>query len=72
MDDAGTHVGNDKDGDGARRILILDDSEVSLQPQSALRGMSGFQVRTAASLAEDHALLGVWRPDLILTDLKMP
>lgn len=56
----------------ARRVLILDDSEVSLQLQSALLGMSGFHVRTSGTIAEFDALLAVWRPHVILTDLQMP
>jgi CheY-like chemotaxis protein len=72
VNDVGTTAGRNNDKDGARRILILDDSEVSLQLQSALLGMAGFHVRTAAALAEFHALLGVWRPHVILTDLNMP
>jgi CheY-like chemotaxis protein len=56
----------------ARRVLILDDSEISLQLESALLGMSGFYVRTAATIAEFHALLALWSPHVILTDLEMP
>ncbi len=56
----------------SRRVLILDDSEISLQLQSALLGQSGFYVRTAATLAEFHALRAIWEPHLILTDLEMP
>jgi len=56
----------------AKRVLILDDSEVSLALQAALLGMAGFHVRTVGSLAEFDALLGVWRPHIILTDLEMP
>jgi CheY-like chemotaxis protein len=60
------------DAEPPKRVLVLDDSELSLQLQSAVLGMANFHVRTTGSIAEFEAMLGVWRPHVILTDLQMP
>lgn len=54
------------------RVLLFDDSELSLHFESALLGLEGFDVRCAQTLAEVEKHLSDWRPHLMLTDLRMP
>ena len=55
-----------------KKILLIDDSEVSLHFTSRALGKAGFDVRTTADVNDLHSVLGGWRPDLILTDVDMP
>ncbi|HEY5951288.1 MAG TPA: response regulator [Kofleriaceae bacterium] len=54
------------------KILLIDDSEVSLHFTSRVLGRAGFDVRTTNDVNDLEAVLGGWRPDLILTDVDMP
>jgi CheY-like chemotaxis protein len=54
------------------KILLIDDSEVSLHFTSQALGRAGFDVRTTADVHDLEAVLGGWRPDVILTDVDMP
>jgi CheY-like chemotaxis protein len=54
------------------KVLLIDDSEFSLHVVSeALRG-AGYDVRTSDDVHDLSAVLGDWRPDVILTDVVMP
>jgi CheY-like chemotaxis protein len=53
-------------------VLILDDSEIVLETTAMALGEAGFEVVTAKSLVEFDRLLTQGRPDIILTDIKMP
>ena len=55
-----------------KKILLIDDSEVSLHFTSRALGKAGFDVRTTADVNDLNSVLGGWRPDLILTDVDMP
>ena len=55
-----------------RRILLIDDSEITLQLERAALEARGYEVQAASTLVEFEKLLKVFRPDLILTDLHMP
>ena len=53
-------------------VLILDDSEIVLETTGMALGEAGFEVVKAQSLVEFDRLLTKGRPDIILTDIKMP
>ncbi len=53
-------------------ILIVDDNTANLKLARMLLVGEGFEVRTAAGAEEALALLGDFRPRLILMDLQMP
>ena len=55
-----------------RRVLVLDDSEICREAESAMLLMGGFEVRSAQDLVEFDRLLESWRPEIILTDFHMP
>ncbi|HEX5061594.1 MAG TPA: response regulator [Kofleriaceae bacterium] len=55
-----------------RKILLIDDSEVSLHFASRILGKAGFDVRTTLDVHDLQSVLGGWRPDIILTDVDMP
>ncbi len=55
-----------------KKILLIDDSEVSLHFTSRALGKAGYEVRTTADVHDLHTVLGGWRPDVILTDVDMP
>ena len=55
-----------------RKILLIDDSEVSLHFTSRVLGRAGFDVRTTHDINDLQSVLGGWRPDVILTDVDMP
>lgn len=54
------------------KLLLIDDSEVSLAlMQERLRG-SGFDVRIALSLGEVTSIIQGWSPNVIVADVHMP
>jgi CheY-like chemotaxis protein len=55
-----------------RRVLVLDDSPLVLAMAASLILEAGFEVRTAATLAEFHDATRTWRPEIVLTDIQMP
>lgn len=54
------------------RVLLLDDSEISLEVASEVLADNGFDVRATTSLESFDEVLGNWLPEVILTDVKMP
>ena len=56
----------------ALRILLLDDSEITLAMEKAVLESHGYEVRATASLMEFEKTLASWRPQVILTDIHMP
>lgn len=54
------------------KVLLVDDSEISLHFAAATLGRAGYEVRTLLDVNELGAALGDWRPDVILTDVTMP
>lgn len=54
------------------KVLLIDDSEISLHFVAGVLSRAGFDVRTATDVNELGAVLGDWRPHVILTDVNMP
>jgi CheY-like chemotaxis protein len=57
---------------GHRRILIVDDNELSANSLSILLGMAGNETRTAYDGAEAVRVAEKFRPDVVLLDLGLP
>jgi CheY-like chemotaxis protein len=55
-----------------KRILLLDDSAITLEMEKAVLEERGYQVATASNLFEFQQLIENFAPDVILTDLMMP
>ena len=55
-----------------KRILLLDDSTITLEMEKAVLEERGYKVATAANLIEFQSALDVFQPEIILTDLMMP
>ena len=55
-----------------RRILLLDDSPITLEMEKAVLEDRGYRVAVASNLLEFQALLEQFQPEVILTDLMMP
>jgi CheY-like chemotaxis protein len=55
-----------------RRILLLDDSPITLEMEKAVLEDRGYAVAVASNLLEFQALLDQFQPEVILTDLMMP
>lgn len=53
-------------------ILIVDDNPLNLKLTQVALTVEGYQVRTATDAAEALAVLGSYRPRLILMDLQLP
>ena len=54
------------------RVLLIDDSEISLMMVSATLERAGYDVRTSSEPHTVRSALGGWQPDVILTDVTMP
>src|SRR3954454_22749514 len=55
-----------------RKILLIDDSEITLAMEKAVLEARGYEVVATSTLMEFESTLRTWRPDLILTDIHMP
>ena len=55
-----------------RKILLIDDSEITLAMEKAVLEARGYLVKATSTLLEFEQTLQNWRPDLILTDIHMP
>ena len=55
-----------------KRILLLDDSTITLEMERAVLEERGYQVATASNLLEFQSQLDSFQPEIILTDLVMP
>lgn len=55
-----------------RKVLLIDDSEVSLHFTASVLTRAGFEVKTSTDPYELGSVLGGWRPEVILTDVDMP
>jgi CheY-like chemotaxis protein/HPt (histidine-containing phosphotransfer) domain-containing protein len=58
--------------DGARRILVVDDSRLAGEELAESLGDAGFEVRIAADRDAAVRELGGFAPALVLTDVQMP
>jgi CheY-like chemotaxis protein len=54
------------------KVLLIDDSEISLHFVASVLLRAGYDVRTADDVDKLEGVLGDWRPDVILTDVNMP
>jgi CheY-like chemotaxis protein len=55
-----------------KRILLLDDSTITLEMEKAVLEDRGYKVAIASNLLEFQAQLDRFQPEIILTDLMMP
>lgn len=55
-----------------RRVLVLDDNPLVLEMAASQILEAGFEVRTAATLAEFRDVTRTWHPEIVLTDIRMP
>ena len=55
-----------------KKILLLDDSTITLEMEKAVLEDRGYRVATAANLLEFQSQLDAFQPEIILTDLMMP
>jgi CheY-like chemotaxis protein len=55
-----------------KKILLLDDSEITLEMERAVLEERGYEVAVAGNLIEFQGLLDAFQPEVILTDLMMP
>jgi CheY-like chemotaxis protein len=58
--------------DEKRKILLIDDSEITLAMEKAVLEARGYDVRATSTLVEFEKTLQSWKPHLILTDIHMP
>jgi DNA-binding response OmpR family regulator len=66
-------------GDGRRhpewaivKVLLIDDSEITLELMQARLRRGGFDVRIALSLGEVRSIIRGWSPNVIVADVSMP
>jgi CheY-like chemotaxis protein len=55
-----------------KQILVVDDEPAWLKSVTHVLKKQGYQVKAVQSAAEALALLVKYRPDLIVSDLRMP
>lgn len=55
-----------------KQILVVDDEPAWLKSVTHVLRKQGYQVKAVQSAAEALALLVKYRPDLIVSDLRMP
>jgi CheY-like chemotaxis protein len=55
-----------------KKILLLDDSVITLEMEKAVLEERGYDVAVASNLIEFQAALDAFQPEVILTDLMMP
>ena len=55
-----------------KRVLLLDDSTITLEMEKAVLEDRGYRVAIASNLLEFQTQLDAFQPEIILTDLMMP
>jgi CheY-like chemotaxis protein len=55
-----------------KRILVLDDSAITLEMEKAVLEDRGYRIAVASNLIEFQLQLDQFQPEIILTDLMMP
>lgn len=55
-----------------RRILLIDDSEITLAMEKAVLEARGYDVCATSTLMEFEKMLADFKPHVILTDIHMP
>jgi CheY-like chemotaxis protein len=56
----------------APKVLLVDDSEITLELMQAQLEGSGYEVRIAVALGEIRAIVANWAPNVIVADVKRP
>jgi CheY-like chemotaxis protein len=54
------------------KLLLIDDSEITLQLMQERARQGGFDVRIALSLSEVRSIIHGWSPNVIVADVNMP
>lgn len=54
------------------KLLLIDDSEITLEMMQERLRQSGFDVRLAFSLGEVQSIIQGWSPNVIVADVNMP
>jgi CheY-like chemotaxis protein len=57
---------------GKKKILLLDDSAITLEMEQAVLEERGYEVAVASNLLDFQGQLDAFQPEIILTDLMMP
>ena len=57
---------------GAKRVLVIDDSEVVLAAAENALTEAGFEVKTLADASQVEAVARAFSPDVVLVDVRMP
>jgi CheY-like chemotaxis protein len=55
-----------------KKILVLDDSAITLEMEKAVLEDRGYKIAVASNLIEFQLQLDQFQPEIILTDLMMP
>jgi DNA-binding response OmpR family regulator len=55
-----------------RKVLIIDDSDLTLAAATSALEREGFEVRTTTTLGGFNSLLNNWAPNVVMTDVDMP
>ena len=55
-----------------KRLVLIDDSEITLAVMAPILTEAGFEVRAVSSLRKFLNAVLDWKPHLIVTDLYMP
>jgi CheY-like chemotaxis protein len=55
-----------------KKVLLLDDSTITLEMEKAVLEDRGYQVAVASNLIDFQTQLETFQPEVILTDLMMP
>jgi DNA-binding response OmpR family regulator len=56
----------------ARRVLLIDDSEITLKVIASTLTAAGYDVRASTTVTNLASAFGSWSPEVILTDVNMP
>jgi len=54
------------------RLLLIDDSEITLELMQSLLSSRGFDLRLAVALGEVQSIVAGWSPQVIVADIKRP
>jgi len=55
-----------------RRVLIIDDSDLTLAAATSALERDGFEVKTTTTLGGFNSILNNWSPHVVMTDVDMP
>ncbi len=54
------------------KLLLIDDSEITLELMQSLLHSRGFDIRIAVALGEIRSIVANWAPHIIVADVKRP